>query len=263
MKPPLVSVLVTAYNSEDCLDKMLGSLLCQNYRHIEIIVVDDGSDDRTPIILKDLQNQDQRIKPFFPGRVGRAKALNLGLSKCSGKYIAINDADDFSKNARIKKQVNFLEVHPEIGMLGSRMEISEDGGTWIDDVVIEDYDIRRTFITGQPIQHSTVMFRKQIIDQVGGYNENIKFLFDRDIFLRVSKITKMHQLDDVLITLNRSSSQYFKSRFTGIERKWMSTKYQLKAVSQFNFSPYYMLDILAKFLWSVILELKNGLKSNE
>jgi len=133
----------------------------------------------------------------------------------------------------------------------------------IDEVIIYDCDLRRAFIKGQPIQHSTVMFRKEIIDQVGGYNEHIKFLFDRDIFLRVAKITKMHQLEDVLITLNRSSNQYFKNKFAGIERNWMSTKYQLKAVSQFNFSTYYKLDILVKFLWSIILETKDRLKSNE
>ena len=78
-----------------------------------------------------------------------------------------------------------------------------------------------------------------------------------------TKITKMHQLKDVLITLNRSPNQYFKNKFRGIERNGMSTKYQLKAVSQFNFPSYYKIEILAKFLWSIIIETKEKLKSNE
>lgn len=254
---------MTCYNSENSLKHSVDSLVNQSYQNLEIIIVDDGSSDRTPKILEAISKFDKRIKTYFPGRVGRGKALNYGLSKCSGQFIAVNDADDYSKPDRIEKQVDFLNQNPAVGLLGGRKEIAEGDKIWIDEVIIYDCDLRRAFIKGQPIQHSTVMFRKEIIDQVGGYNEHIKFLFDRDIFLRVAKITKMHQLEDVLITLNRSSNQYFKNKFAGIERNWMSTKYQLKAVSQFNFSTYYKLDILVKFLWSIILETKDRLKSNE
>ena len=97
---PLVSVLITAYNAENLLSIAVKHLTEQTYRNIEIVVVEDGSKDRTSAIIKDLAAFDSRIKPFFPGRLGRAKALNFGLSKCQGEFVAVNDADDFSMPER-------------------------------------------------------------------------------------------------------------------------------------------------------------------
>lgn len=176
MAGELVSFLVTAYNAERYLDKTMDSLLEQTYPNIEIVVVEDGSNDKTAELLVAKAENHITIKAYFPGRLGRSKALNFGLSKCRGTYIAVNDADDFSKPDRVQKQVDFLRAHPEIGLLGGRKEITEGGKTWVDEVIVSDEDIRRAFVNGQPIQHSTVMFRKEEVDKVGGYNEKIKFL---------------------------------------------------------------------------------------
>ena len=252
---PLVSILITVFNGELYLSTCLNSLLSQTYTDLELIVVDDGSDDGTPFILNRMAESDSRVKVHFPGRIGRARALNYGLSKSNGDFIAINDTDDYSKPDRIEKQVNFMIAHPEIGLLGSAKEVHDRDKVWKDQVPITDKEIKRAFALGQPIQHSTVMFRKSVLEEVGGYNERIPFLLDRDIFIRVGRISKLHQLADHLIILNRSSNQYFRNKYKGIQRNWMSTRYQLKAVAWFRLSPLLYMEIIAKFIYGNINQI--------
>lgn len=250
---PLVSILITVYNGEELINKTIESLVSQTYSPIEIVVVDDGSADNSPDILKKLASSYPIIKLFFPGRLGRSKALNYGLNKCQGRYIAINDADDFSKPTRIEKQVQFLEAHPEIGLLGTWKEIREGSKRWVNERPIEDQEIRKYFAKGQPIQHSSVMFRKEVLHKVGGYNEDIPFLLDRDIFLRVANYTKMHQLPEPLIVIHRTTNQFFNNKYTGVQRSWMSTKYQLMAVNNFGFPFWFKIEIWLKFFYSLLL----------
>lgn len=257
---PLVSFLVTAYNAEHFIGHSIRSICNQDYNNLEIVVVDDGSNDKTTDILHSIKAEDKRIHVYSPGRIGRAKALNVGLRHCTGQYIAINDADDFSKRERTRIQVNFLEENPTIGLLGSSMEISENGTISMHQVVTNDEQIRRAFTMGQPIQHSTVMVKAQLLTDIGGYNENIPFLLDRDMFLRMAAVTKLHQLNDRLIILNRSANQYFKNRYTGIERSIMSSRYQLKAVDQFHYSKTLKIQIVMKLIWSIILNLGRKFK---
>lgn len=251
-----VSFLVTAYNCEGTIGRTLECLVNQNFDSFEIVVVEDGSSDGTAEKLKEISEKLPGVNAYFPGRLGRAKALNFGLSKCKGKYLAINDADDYSYSNRLLKQVSYLEAHQEVGILGSSFEICEYSDRWINHAKVEDEDIRKAFIHGQPIQHSTVMFRKELVDKVGGYNEKLAFLLDRDIFLRVAQISKMHQLEEVLVTINRSPSQYFKTNFKGIRRNWMSTRYRLQAADLFGFSWSTKLIILCKFAWSLVQNVK-------
>ncbi len=252
-KEPLVSILITAYNAEDYLEYALDALISQTYQNMEIVIVDDGSIDSTPSIMTRKASEDKRIKVYFPGRLGRAKALNYGLNHCQGEYVAVNDADDYSKHDRIERQLAFMEVNPEVGLLGTAKEIHQGVKTWTDNVATEDHIIRELFAHGQPIQHSSAMFRRSLMEKVGGYNEKISFLLDRDIFLRIGRISRIQQLNDPLIILNRTENQYFKHRYKGFQRSWMSTKYQLKAVYYFGLSPLLYLNILIKFIYKNIL----------
>ena len=251
---------MTAYNCENFLEKTLECLLNQTFQDFEIVVVEDGSDDSTREILRKRSKADSRIRVFFPGRLRRAKALNFGLGKCQGKYLAINDADDFSKPTRFAKQIAFLESHPEVGLLGTGKEVHDGDNKWVSTIPVTHEEICRHFVKGQPIQHSSVMFRREIVDLVGGYNENISFLLDRDIFLRVVQHTKLHQLDEPLIILNRSNKQFFIHKYKGMERARLSAKYQLMAISQFGFSPFLKLEIWLKLWYRAILELKYRLQ---
>ena len=239
MFKPLVSVLITAFNSEATILATVRRLENQTYSNFELVVVEDGSFDQTSQILDSIELQSGTLKVLKPGRVGRAKALNLGLYACEGKYIAINDSDDWSLPSRFEKQVSFMEKNPEYVLVGSRMRIHHTftGQTidYRDDWrPIGDKDIRRFFFRGQPIQHSSCMIRKCALLEAGGYNERISFLLDRDIFLKLARVGKMRNLKDELISLGRGDSQYFKNRYSGAERCFQDYKYRLTAIKQFK-----------------------------
>lgn len=254
---PLVSVLITCFNNQDVISETIESILNQSYLKIEIIVVNDGSEDCTLEILNKYYLQDNRIRIFSPGRIGRAKALNEGLKHCQGKYIAINDSDDHSLPQRIEKQVNWMEDHPEIGLLGTAKIVREKNTETIEPVLINDLEIRFFFLVGQPIQHSSVMVRKELMISIGGYDEKLSFLLDRDIFIRIAKLSKLHQLNEPLIILNRSNNQYFKNKYVGLSRINLQTKMQFKALKLLGFNSIYYFPITLKYFYSILLNLKN------
>ena len=110
MGEQLVSVIMTNYNTrEEYLRCAIESILNQTYRNFEFIIIDDGSNDGSPNIIKEYQTGDGRIKLFFNGEnKGITKSLNTALSKASGEFIARMDADDESLPRRIEKQVLFM-----------------------------------------------------------------------------------------------------------------------------------------------------------
>ena len=122
---PLVSVIIPAYNANGFLSDAINSILNQTYKNLEIIIVDDGSTDETPKILKIFAKKDQRIKIIRNKRnLNIANSLNIGIKSAKGNYIARMDADDISLPHRIKNQMNYLHKHPEIVILGVKSILS-------------------------------------------------------------------------------------------------------------------------------------------
>lgn len=109
-KLPLVSVIVPCYNSEQYIAKCIDSVLMQDYPNIEIIVVDDGSSDKSLEILKKIELNERKVKVFAQSNSGACVARNKGLELSSGQYIKFLDSDDNLLPGVIKKQVDFSEL---------------------------------------------------------------------------------------------------------------------------------------------------------
>jgi len=108
---PLVSVIIPAYNSARYISRAISSAIAQTYKDIEILVVDDGSTDRTADIVRSFG--DPRIKYFYQENRGQGAARNNGIRISKGEYVTFLDSDDFYLPEKIDKQVNFLETNPE------------------------------------------------------------------------------------------------------------------------------------------------------
>lgn len=244
---PLLSVIITVYNGMPYLRDTVDALLIQTYNNFEIIIVDDGSTDDTPQYLDSLT--DNRIFVIKEKRIGRGKALNLAILNARGKYLAINDADDISFPERIEKQVIFLENNPDYGLVGSHSRIKnyKTGEIKHHSRPLDNESIKRSFTRGQPLQHVTVTMRKSIVEKVGGYNENIAFLFDRDIFLRVAQHAKVYNLPDELVEVGQHDNRFFEGRYKGLKREFKSLKYRIKAIWLFDFPKIW---ILREIFWS-------------
>jgi len=108
-----VSVIIATYNRAQYIEKAIGSVLCQSYKNVEIIVVDDGSTDNTKRILNPYI-EDGEIKYIYQKNAGSVRARDVGIKHSQGKYIAILDSDDIWCNQdKLKKQVEFLEKNPK------------------------------------------------------------------------------------------------------------------------------------------------------
>lgn len=107
--PPLVSVIMPAYNAENFLSDSINSVLAQTFRNWELIITDDGSIDNTKAVIESFCTKDVRIKYLYQENGGQGKARNLGLSTSKGKYIAFLDADDFWLPEKLEVQIKQLE----------------------------------------------------------------------------------------------------------------------------------------------------------
>ena len=193
MAAPRVSVLMTNYNGERFLASAIVSILEQSYKDFELIVVDDGSTDSSPAILRAFVSQDSRIKGFyFPHNRGFPCALNYGLARVRGEYVARMDSDDLCHRDRLAKQVSYLEKHHEIFVLGCRSvnidEWDKRKNNAKDEVPFRcgRLLIARRMAEGEYlVLHASLMIRKFCLEELGGYREIFPIGEDIDLYARL------------------------------------------------------------------------------
>lgn len=210
---PPVSVIMTVYNAEKYVKQAIDSILNQSLNDFEFVIVDDGSDDRTPIILDEAE-KDQRVKIITKQRIGRGPALNIAWSNSAGLYIANIDADDLAEPNRLKTQLKFLQENPEIGLLGSACSvINEDGfNQKVIHQPLRNTQLQRALINSNPFVHSAVMMPRHVLEELGGYNEKIPVTIDYELWVRIAKSYKIANLDDILTIKRVSNSAYFRNK---------------------------------------------------
>jgi len=200
--PPLVSVLMTVYNGERYLRSALDSILCQTYTHFELLVTDDGSQDGTWELLAGLAATDSRVRLFRNQlNLGVPRSMNSLFSLASGAYITRHDADDVSCPERFARQVDFLNDHLTIGVIGTRVQLVDAQDqpvdrTWFTPKLTND-EIQAELLRDNCLCQGSVMFRRQVLETVGGYDES-SLTEDYDLWLRMAEVTQFAVLDEVL-----------------------------------------------------------------
>lgn len=130
-KNPLVSIIIPVYNGEKYLAEAIDSVIGQSYERWELIIVNDASTDRTKEIIRRYAQSDRKIKIVYHRRNKyRAGALNTGIEKAKGKYIAFLDADDIYFSDKTAKQVEFLENHPAVDLVYGNMKVFDSSGNF-------------------------------------------------------------------------------------------------------------------------------------
>jgi glycosyltransferase involved in cell wall biosynthesis len=175
------------------------SVLGQTLRDLELIVVDDGSTDATPGLLAAVR--DPRLRVERQVRAGLTRSLNRALALGGAPLIARLDADDVALPERLARQCAFLGAHPEVGLLGTgAREVDADGRELrIISPPPDDRVIRRALIRRNPFVHSSMMMRRALVEQVGGYDVSFPVAQDYDLWLRLSGITRMANLPEPLV----------------------------------------------------------------
>ncbi len=168
---PQVSVISTVYNGEPYFERSVPGILGQSLKDFEWVIVDDGSTDRTAELLAKLEARDARVRVHVAGRIGRAAALNLATDRARGEYIANQDFDDSSRPDRLQLQLEFLDAHPEIGVVGGHyLVVDKRRGERFVRMPPPDHDqIARAMASRIPFCHSVTTFRKAAWRDAGGY----------------------------------------------------------------------------------------------
>jgi glycosyltransferase involved in cell wall biosynthesis len=200
-RQPLVSVLMSVHNDLQYLRESVDSILNQTFSDFEFILIDDGSTDGSGDFLKSLQ--DPRVKLLVNhSNIGLTASLNFGLDLARGKYLARMDADDISEPQRLERQVNFLESHSQIGIVGcSRHLIDEDGKTVaIAPAIEDDLSIRWKCLMGNPFAHPTVMIRRQVLlDNALRYDPSFRTAQDYELWTRLLPCTQAANIAEPLL----------------------------------------------------------------
>lgn len=195
---PDVSVIVTTYNAEKTIESSLASLQEQTLANIEIIVVDDNSDDNTCSILEKIQKNDARIKIIrCKENRGTYWAKNLGIVSATSEYVALQDSDDFSKKNRLQRQLEYLKMNDAIFCYTNWIRTDRAGNRVLNRGVYER------------LGYPTLMFQKKAIEIIGFY-DSTRIAADDEFHKRITKYFKKNKilhLQDLLYTapLNEGS----------------------------------------------------------
>jgi len=187
---PLVSVIIAAYNEERHIRKCINSILNQSYKNLEVIIIDDGSSDKTLEVLNSFE--DNRLRIYTQNNKGRVFSRNRALSLAKGKYIVLQDADDWSHINRIETQVMIAESIKENPVVGCSYKLIKNGVEKIKKYPQNNREIRkkmnRIFLSQSFLPSSILMLRNQLLE-INGWREKFKIAAeDGDLLDRLFEV---------------------------------------------------------------------------
>lgn len=194
-----VSVLMPVYNVQDHVSEAVDSILNQTFKDFEFIIIDDASTDSTFEIINSYK--DERIVLLKnETNIGLAASLNKGIKIAKGEYIARMDGDDISMPKRLEKQVDYLDKHPEVGVLGTYIKLFGSVST-INKYFLKDIECKLQLLFGVPFAHPTVVFRKVIFTSSNLYYDESLHQYgeDYDLWFKLSKFTNFANLPSILL----------------------------------------------------------------
>lgn len=199
-KKPLLSVLLPVHNSSAYLRQSIYSILNQTYQNFELIVVDDGSTDGSKIVLDDIVDS-RIIRVTLEKRLGIVAALNAALMKAQGVYIARMDADDIALSERLSRQVDFLNQHLDVAIVGTWIKgFGELKRSYVHRYPASHPEIKATLLFENPIAHQSVMIRRSAMDLLTyKYSSDFPFVEDWELWARVVSVGKAANISEVLI----------------------------------------------------------------
>ncbi|MGH7341984.1 MAG: glycosyltransferase family 2 protein, partial [Candidatus Rokuibacteriota bacterium] len=203
-RPPAVSVVMAVCNDASYVEQAVDSILGQTIWDLELIVVNDGSTDVTGEILH--RYRDARLRIVDQDNAGLWAALNRGLREARGALVARMDGDDVTHPRRLQRQLDFLEAHPRVALVGtSCYKVDASGRIFmLYPVPTGDGQIKRRMPHGSQFIHPSVLMRRQALDRVGPYRR--QEAEDYDLFLRISERFEVANLEPPLHRLRRTGT---------------------------------------------------------
>lgn len=185
---PEVSIIIPSFNERpEVIGESLRSVMAQTFTDFECIVVDESTDPEREQACRRICAEDKRFIYHRPAsRLGLAASLNAGIEMARGKWIARFDSDDICMPNRLAVQMAYLSEHPTVDLLGGGLEIIDEEGTTLGfrDYPEQHEQIERAMQLTTPLAHPTVIYRRQLVIDAGGYDATFRCAEDLDLWLR-------------------------------------------------------------------------------
>lgn len=282
---PLFSIIIPVYNGEFLIKETIVSLQAQTLKDFEILIMDDGSNDRTADIVLELAEIDPRIKLHRLLNGGAPYARNKGLQFAKGKYVAVNDADDLWPPDRLASQYSVLQENDSRIVIGGvqRFSVSsEKEKIWGYTTLLPPNNLRGRdyveFVLTLPSSYMAIFHtlcgEKKLIEQYGGWDETLASAEDWDFWLRLAQHVPFYHIDKVMLQYRKypgsSTSKMTKTRSLGCQlivvqkvartlplsvwRKRYYASYRFKeAIENFNYEGEFLLalkTLILAFMYS-------------
>jgi glycosyltransferase involved in cell wall biosynthesis len=239
---------MSVYNGEKYLRYAINSIINQSFSDFEFIIINDASTDNTGKILGEY-NDNRIVIINNEKNLGLTKSLNKGIAVAKGKYIARMDADDISMPERIEKQVGFMENHKDVAILGTDYYPIDEAGRRINAKLmrpISSTEIKRNLFKFNPFIHSSLMIRREVLKEVGYYDERFKKAQDYELCLRILSKYEGYNLPEELIAFRIDKTKLSIKRAR--EQIYFAILARLKTLKQGLYPPKYFIYVAKDFL---------------
>ncbi|CQR71220.1 Putative glycosyltransferase EpsE [Sporomusa ovata DSM 2662] len=201
---PIVSIIMPTYNQDQFIAQSIQSVIEQTFTDWELIIVNDGSTDNTVDIIR-------KYNTYCYGKIkiinkevnqGIALAINDGLRAARGKYFCWLSSDDLFTSNKLEKQVSFLELYSEYGMVFSGYDWIDEKGNYLGTIIekeLEGATLYRTLLVRDCIHGCSIMIRREYLDEVGMFNPDFKYAQDYDMWLRLATNLNIAYLSESLL----------------------------------------------------------------
>jgi hypothetical protein len=198
---PKLSVVMSVFNGERFLREAVESILDQSFPEFELIIIDDGSSDDSGSILDSYQRMDARVRVYHQDNRGLSDSLNRGCGLARGKYVARMDADDIAIRNRLMLQMQFIDAHPEVAVLGGAVEFVDVTGKVlrIARYPCGNREIQRGLLDSNLFWHPTILLRTDVFAAIGGYRNGVADAADYDLWLRIAEHFQVANLEAVVL----------------------------------------------------------------
>ena len=215
---PVFSVIIPSYNRRPFLEKAVSSVLGQTFPGLELIVVDDGSDDGTEDFIS--STSDKRLKYMTQANHGASHARNRGIELSKGAFLAFLDSDDIWLPNKLERTLEFIELFPEIGIFHTE-EIWFRRGEKLEQKKKHSKPSGWVYKHALPlccIGMSTSVVKKDVLDRIGLFDESLEACEDYDLWLRATNIFEVKLIPEALTIKHGGRSDQLSSRIWGLDR---------------------------------------------
>lgn len=257
-----VSIIIPAYNASKTILNTLNSVKLQTYQDFEIIIVDDGSTDNTVCIVEKFKDEHSLLNLTLIKKKneGVSKARNTAIKCAKGSLIAFLDSDDEWLPIKLERQIYFFENDDSIDLIGTcrNDEIQKDSffnaNRSVSEITFKQLLFKMHFIT------PTVMFKVNILDDIGFFNEKKKYCEDADYFLRICFEKKCILINESLVITGNGKAHFGESGLSSNliemekgELENITDIYLRKQINIFEFCFFYLLSVL-KFIRRTLIK---------